>query len=168
MKVARVFQFRLIKMYGESLEIGGSKYHAFPIPQALAKADQSDLRGIGLSTKKAEYVRDVAKAVADGDIDLEGLRKMRDAEKVIEELTSRRGVGRWTAELVMIRGMARFEAVPADDLGVRRSISRFFFHGKPVSTEMVRELSDGWGIWKGLGIFYVIMADHYGIGTGLE
>jgi len=118
---------------------------------------------LGLSTRKAEYVRDIAKAVASGDIDLEGLRNARNAEKVIQELTSLRGVGRWTAELVMIRGMARFEAVPADDLGVRRSISRLFFKGRPATADMVRDLANGWGNWRGLAAFYVIVADLYGM-----
>lgn len=167
LRVARTFQTRLVNRYGESLEVGGSIYRAFPTATALANADLGDLRGLGLSTRKAEYVRDISKAVAKGDVDLEGMRKIKGSSKVIEELTSLRGVGRWTAELVMIRGMARFDVVPADDLGVRRSISQLFFKGKVATTDMVRELAIDWGNWRGLAIFYVIMADHYGIGADL-
>jgi DNA-3-methyladenine glycosylase II len=165
LNVARTFEMRLIKKFGQSIEVSGSTHYAFPTSDVLSIADIADLRSLGLSNRKAEYVRDIAKASANGDIDLEGLRATEDASKVVEELTSLRGVGRWTAELVMIRGMARFEVAPADDLGIRRSISHFFFKGEPATAEMVRQLAKGWGAWGELAVFYVIMAEQYGVGA---
>jgi DNA-3-methyladenine glycosylase II len=63
----------------------------------------------------------------------------------------------------MIRGMGRFDAIPADDLGIKRAISRFYFDGKTTSASQVRSLASKWGKWRGLASFYVIMAERIGI-----
>ena len=63
----------------------------------------------------------------------------------------------------MIRGMGRFDAIPADDLGIKRIISHFYFDGKETSASKVRELASKWGKWRGLASFYLIMAERIGI-----
>ncbi len=158
--VARALQLRLIKRFGEEAKIDGDIYYTFPRPEALGHAEIAEMRNLGLSVRKAEYVRDSAKAVVDGKIDLESMRGRSNTDDLIEELTNLRGVGRWTAELVIIRGMGRFEAVPADDLGIKRTVSRFYFDGKAASADQVRELARNWGEWSGLASFYLLMAER--------
>jgi DNA-3-methyladenine glycosylase II len=161
--VARVLQLRLIKRFGEVAKIDDATYYAFPQPTDLSNATIEEMRNLGLSLRKAEYIRDSAKAVMDGKIDLESLRDRSSAEDVIEYLTNIRGIGPWTAELVMIRGMGRFDAIPADDLGIKRTISHFYFDGKATSASQVRLLASKWGKWRGLASFYLIMAERIGI-----
>jgi len=81
-----------------------------------------------LSGRKAEYIRDVSRLVMEG-LDLEGLRSY-DERSVIEEMSKIRGVGIWTAEMTMIRGMQKFDAIPADDLGLRRVISHYYYEDR--------------------------------------
>ncbi len=161
--VARVLQLRLIKRFGERVKIDNAIYYAFPQPASLSKATIEEMRNLGLSIRKAEYIRDSAKAVVEGRIDLESFRGRSSPEDIIEELTNLRGIGPWTAELVMIRGMGRFDAIPADDVGIKRTISRFYFDGKATSASQVRSLASKWGKWRGLASFYLIMAEHNGI-----
>ena len=84
-------------------------------PQALAKASMEEIQQVGLSIRKAEYIQEAAELVLDGKLDLEGLKSHPNAEEIISELDDIRGIGVWTVELTMLRGMQKLDAVPADD-----------------------------------------------------
>ncbi len=93
------------------------------------------MQSCGLSQRKAEYIWGAAKLIADGKLDLERLKNQEDPDKIISELDAISGIGVWTAELTMLRGMQKLDALPADDLGVRRVISRYYCGGKPIKTD---------------------------------
>ncbi len=99
----------------------------------------------------------------DGKLHLEQLKNQQDPERIIAELDEIRGIGVWTAELTMLRGMQKLDALPADDFGVRRVISRYYRHGKPIKTAEAREIAKAWGRWKGLAAYYLIIAEVKGI-----
>jgi DNA-3-methyladenine glycosylase II len=77
-----------------------------------------------------------------------------------------RGVGRWTAELTILRGLHRADAFPADDVGVRRFISQFYRKGEKISTNEARVFAEQWGAWKGFVAYYLEVADLLGISPG--
>ena len=60
--------------------------------------------------------------------------------------------------MTMIRGMQKFEALPADDIGLQRVISHFYFNDRRISSEEVRNIAEKWGKWKGLAAFYFVVA----------
>lgn len=111
---------RLVEAYG--LELGGA--HAFPRPEDLAGADPESLRALGLSTQKARTLVEAAQRVLSGGLDLEGLASLGD-EEAIARLVELRGVGRWTAEYVLLRGLGRVNVFPGDDSGLRRNLKRW-------------------------------------------
>ncbi|MDI6708498.1 MAG: DNA-3-methyladenine glycosylase 2 family protein, partial [Candidatus Thermoplasmatota archaeon] len=113
--------------------------------------------------KKAEYVKDISKSVIKKNLDLEKFKKYREKSKIIEELCKIRGIGVWTAELTMVRGMHKLDAIPADDLGLRRYISHYYCRGRRISGEEAREIAKKWGDWQGLASFYLIMAGKLGV-----
>jgi DNA-3-methyladenine glycosylase II len=123
-KVARSIEERLAIVFGESVVVGGERFFAFPTAVALVDAGVERIRQVGLSLRKADYIYGVARLVVDGVLDLEGL-KSRDYDEVVGVLDGIRGIGVWTAELTMLRGMRRFDVLPADDFGLRRVISRY-------------------------------------------
>ena len=96
--------------------------------------------------------------IVEGKLDLEKFKSYEDPGKIVEELCRIRGIGRWTAELTMIRGMHKLEAIPADDVGLRRCISHYYCNDRRISGEEVRKIAGKWGKWKGLASFYLIMA----------
>jgi DNA-3-methyladenine glycosylase II len=59
----------------------------------------------------------------------------------------------------MLRGLQKLDALPADDFGIRRVISRYYCGGKPIKTADARQIAQAWGTWKGLGAFYLIIAE---------
>jgi len=161
---AHVMEFRLIKAFGEPLNIDGSKYFAYPTPERLSASRIEDLRACGLSGRKSEYIKDVSLLVASGRLDLDKFEQYDDIDKIREELGQVRGIGAWTAEMVMIRGLHKMDSIPADDVGLQAKISHFYGKGRRVSSAEVREIAKSWGRYRGLGGFYMIAAHHLGIG----
>lgn len=163
LKVAHSMQRNMIKSFGDILKLNEKIYYTYPTSQKLASLGIEQLRKCGLSLRKSEYVRDISKLVINKKLDLDKLRKNENIQEIISELDKIRGIGVWTAEITMIRGMQKFEAMPADDLGVRRYISHYYCKDRKISSEEVRKIADKWGRWKGLAIFYLIMAGRLGL-----
>jgi DNA-3-methyladenine glycosylase II len=162
---------RVIRAFGDSLAWQGEEYYAFPTPARLADALPGDLRACGLSGRKAEYIIGIAGRVRDGTLDLEGHGPGEDTGAIIRELVGIRGVGLWTAELTVLRGLSRLDALPADDLGIRRSIAAFYAAGSRIDAAGARRIAGRWGAWKGLAAYYLMVAGMLGIdiraiGTG--
>jgi DNA-3-methyladenine glycosylase II len=108
------------------------------------------------STRKGEYVRGVAQAVADGVVDLAALTAAR-SEAVIETLTALHGLGRWTAEWFIARCLGRGEVCPAGDLAVRKVFDRYYPRRRPYTEDaMRRRATEAWGPYQNLAIHYLL------------
>lgn len=154
--VAIALRKRLVEKYGKSLKINDQKYFAFPTPEVLAKAKPADIRNlIKLSTKKAEYIVDVSQRVANGKLSLEKMR-IWNQEKILETLTKIRGIGPWTVEYMMCRGMGRYDALPAKDIGLRSALTKFLDREERISEEETRKFLEKFGKYKGYAAFYLI------------
>ncbi len=116
---------RLSETYGPSIPVSGSEVHAFPRPEDLAEAKPETLRALGFSRNKGQAIVHLVRSVLDNRLDLENLGKKRDgaAVEALQEIT---GVGRWTAEYVLLRGLRRLAVFPGDDVGARNNLQRFF------------------------------------------
>ena len=98
---------------------------ATPPPGVLAAADPERLRSAGLSRAKAEYVRAVAGYFQERPTAEANLRALAD-EEAIRELTAIRGVGRWTAEMMLLFALGRLDLLPLDDLAIAQSITELY------------------------------------------
>jgi DNA-3-methyladenine glycosylase II len=101
------------------------------------------LRELQFSRQKSEYVRSLAALVAEGRIDWDDLAA-RPAEEAIEALTALRGVGRWTAEYVLMRGLGHADVIPAADVGLQVAIGQAYGLGRKATEREVRELAQQW------------------------
>jgi len=146
---------RLVTRFGENVKVNGQIYYDFPTARALAEASPEEMRQCGLSRRKSEYIKGIAEKVVNGEFDPEGLKKLSN-EEVMEKLKKFRGLGRWSAELVLCTGLKRKDVIPADDLGVRRTVSKFYFNGRNISGDEVRRLTEKWDAFKRDIIFYLI------------
>ena len=99
-------------------------------PAPLLRRRASTLRACGLSERKVEYLRDLARHFTEGRLDLAELAQQPD-EAVIERLTDIRGIGRWTAEMFLIFNLLRPDVLPLDDLGLLKAIGRHYLEGEP-------------------------------------
>lgn len=155
--VAVKIRKRLIEKFGQAIEVDGKKYYAFPTPEKLASLKPKNLLKIGLSRQKTSYIIGFSKQVASGKFDVEGLKKKSDKE-VIEKLTKIKGLGIWTAEYVLARGLGRTDVFPADDLGVRTAIGRIYGTGKIVSAQKARKILAKWKPYRRYATFYLLCA----------
>ena len=159
LRVAHSIEQKIINKFGSTLSIDGYIYYAYPTPKQLNNAPFDELRACGLTLRKTEYIKSISKDIEDGNLDLEKFRNYKDAQKIMNELCKIRGIGRWTAEFVMIRGLNRQESFPADDIGIRRVISHYYCDDKRISSEDARKIAEKWGKYKGLAAFYLIIAE---------
>ncbi len=158
--VARKIESRLVRRFGEEVRVGKKTYCAYPRPEDLADASPAEFRECGLSARKGEYISDIARMVREGALDLESLGSASGPDFFVRELCRVRGIGRWTAEFVLLRGLHRLDTIPADDLGIRRAIGHFYCPGEDVSPARAREIAGRWGEWKGLAAYYLLAAEQ--------
>ena len=163
--VARIIGSLLLENYGSTMRHEGQTYYAFPTPAALLPKGVSGLRAIKLSNRKAEYILDVAAAVVDGSLDMEGLRDLAD-EEATKRLLALRGVGPWTAHWLLLRALGRMDAFPAGDLALRRVVAGLYFEGKDLTVAELEEFSEGWAPWRSLYTTYLFAALRRGMLPG--
>lgn len=132
---------RLIERFGERHEIAW----AFPTRDRIAAAGESEITAVGFSRRKAEYVVGLARS----GLDLAALARLPDGE-VIAEITAVRGLGRWTADWFLARCLARGDAWPAGDLGVRKAVSHFYGNGRGLSEQETRDVGERFGEWRNI------------------
>jgi DNA-3-methyladenine glycosylase II len=123
-------------------------------PAEIARVRLQRLRRCGLSARKSEYLRDLARGFADGTIRVERWPEMDD-EAVIAELVAVRGIGRWTAEMLLMFSLLRPDVLPVDDLGLRRAASRHYFGGEDVAAGELREFGRRWAPWRSVATWYL-------------
>ena len=152
LRLAYLMREKITAKYGDVVE--GTP--VFPDEHTLSKASLSSLVQCGLSHRKAEYVRDLSRMVADKQIDLEELRQMPDDE-VYSTLTQIRGIGPWTAEYVLVRGLGRPDRVPAEDLGIRDVVGKYLGNGERVEAPRVQELLKPFAPFRGLTAYYLLV-----------
>ena len=95
--------------------------------RAVAGLDVETLQGLGMTFRKAEYILEFARRVQTGGFDLEAVRQMDDA-RAIAALTSLRGVGVWTAEMILLFCLQRPDVLSYDDLAIRRGLRMLYRH----------------------------------------
>ena len=123
-------------------------------PQAVLDAGAARLQRCGLSGRKTEYLIGIAGRFASGSVDTARWGVLDD-EGVIQELTSLRGVGRWTAEMVLIFGLLRPNVLPLDDLGLQKAVGLHYYSGRRVSPRTMCRLAVNWEPWRSVATWYL-------------
>lgn len=95
------------------------------IPENIEKTELELIQKCGMSLRKAGYIKGIGKAAITKEIDFENLHKLSD-EEVIKELTKLKGIGEWTAEMILIHSLQRPDILSYKDLGIRRGMMRLY------------------------------------------
>ena len=115
------------------------------------------LKSLGFSTNKSRALLDVSSAIRDRRLNLESLVQL-DNQVALERLVKLKGVGRWTAEYVLLRGLGRLDMFPGDDVGARKKLAQFLRKKKPLDYDGVRRAVAGWQPYAGLVYFHLLLA----------
>ena len=147
---------RLAETYGSRLDGPGGPAVAFPSAHDLAACRTDGLRPLGFSRQKARAIIELARLVDAGLLDLAGLEQLDDAAAV-ERLCALRGVGRWTAEYALLRGLGRLHVFPGDDVGARTNLQRWLGLLEPLDYDGVRRVLAGWQPFQGLVYLHLLL-----------
>lgn len=123
-------------------------------PANVLRLKVDDMRAAGLSARKIDYLVDLALHFTEHRLHVQEWEHMDD-ESIVAELTSIRGIGRWTAEMFLIFYLLRPNVLPLDDAGLLKGISDSYFSGDPVSRSEVREVAEAWKPWCTVATWYI-------------
>lgn len=147
---------RLTENYGPVFQRADTIVHAFPRPDELARLQVADLRQLGFSRQKCLALIEMAQAMSEGRSNLEELAELPDAVAV-ERLCKLRGVGRWTAEYTLLRGLGRTNVFPGDDVGARKNLQHWLQLNETLDYESVQHSLSRWQRYGGLIYFHLLL-----------
>jgi DNA-3-methyladenine glycosylase II len=147
---------RLSTNFGKSVLTESSSVYAFPQPEDMAELKPQDIRRLGLSYNKANAIIELARMITERHLDLEDLESLDD-ETVLSRLCQLKGVGRWTAEYIMLRGLGRIHIFPGDDMGARKNLQHWLNLKEPMDYEDVRCVLSRWKPYAGFLYFHLLL-----------
>lgn len=130
-----------------------------PDPALILAAGDETLRACGLSGAKTRYVKDLASRWLDGTLRHDRIPSLAD-EEVIAELTQVKGIGVWTAEMILIFTLGRPDVLPVDDLGIRAAAQRLYGLAERPGKEELLRLGEPWRPWRTLASRYLWRSLH--------
>ena len=147
LRAAAAIRGRFVERFGVRHDVAWE----FPARERVAHARPSEITAVGFSRKKAEHVI----ALARSDLDFGVLESLPD-DAVIAALVALPGLGRWSADWFLARHLARPEAWPAGDLGVRKAVAAFYADGRPLTIEEVRTMGERFAPFQNLSAQYLL------------
>ena len=150
---------RIADQYGASGKVDGAAtaMRSFPTAESIARSNPDALRAFGLSRQKGEYLIGLAKLAIDPkDRDFASIDRLND-DDAIARLSKIRGVGRWTAEYVMLRGFGRINIFPGDDVGGRNKLFEWLGSSDAPTYDGVGKMLERWHPYGGLIYLHLIV-----------
>jgi len=128
----------------------------YPNAEILLSTEHQTLRAIGLSNSKVNYVKNVAEFKLKNDMSFEYLQQMSDQE-IVDYLTQIKGVGKWTAQMILMFPMDRPNVFPVNDLGIQNAMKRLYGLDLDKKELLLRmnEISSQWDPYKTLASKYL-------------
>jgi DNA-3-methyladenine glycosylase II len=146
---------RLVEKFGANLDHQNRRFYAFPTAETVAEARLQSLRACGLSARKAQTIRDLARVVASDALTEEQLSGM-STNVALETLIQLPGIGPWSAAVVLLRGLGRMEVFPPGDVGAARGLRVLMGLGLQAPLGRIIE---HFGEYRGYLYFYALGAD---------
>jgi DNA-3-methyladenine glycosylase II len=143
---------RLSERFGAQFVTRRTVLYAFPTPADLAKVPDESIRELGFSRQKTRAIQELAAHFAHGSVDLTSLEGMTNRE-AIAYLSRIRGIGRWSADYVLLRGLGRLDTFPGDDIGAQNNLQRLFHLADKPAYDEIRHLTSPWHPYEGVSIF---------------
>ena len=147
---------RLAEAHGTAPAAGMTR--AFPVPTQLADLLPEALRPLGFSGAKSRSVVELAAGISSGMFDAAAIETLDDAD-ALTALLRLRGVGRWTAEYALLRGLGRLHVFPGDDVGARNNLARWLNRREPLDYAGVQAAVRKWQPFAGLVYFHLLLAN---------
>ncbi|SNQ61392.1 DNA-3-methyladenine glycosylase family protein [Candidatus Methanoperedens nitratireducens] len=149
---------KLVTACGKTVEGRDSIAYAFPQPEDIAGLEPEAFRNLGFSRQKARALLELSHKVIDEHVDIEEMITLTD-EDALSRLCELRGVGRWTAEYVLLRGMGRLHVFPGDDSGARNKLQSWLGVEEKLDYKSVKSTLARWSPYGGFIYFHLLLND---------
>jgi DNA-3-methyladenine glycosylase II len=144
---------KLVHNFGQKLMHNNEAFYALPTPERLASLNIEDFQPFQFSRSKAQYIINVSREFAEGNLSQEALKKL-SFEEVKEKLIKIKGVGNWTANYSMMKSLKNYDAFPVEDVGLHNSVKiQYGLMAKPTISEL-NLMAEKWKGWRGYATFY--------------
>ncbi|RPF50567.1 DNA-3-methyladenine glycosylase family protein [Aquisalibacillus elongatus] len=143
MKFAYTLSTRFVQKYGE--EVDGSWF--YPTPEKVAELEYDDLREMQFSQRKAEYVIDTSRKIANGELDLKQIAKQPN-EEVLKTLGKVRGIGPWTVQNWLLFALGRDDLFPAADIGIQNALKKMWNLDEKPAKKDIEKKAEGWSPYR--------------------
>jgi len=147
---------RLATICGQRIGTLRDPNYAFPAPAEVARLPPLRYRTIGFSRQKVRALLALSRAIAQQELNLELLAR-EDDEVIGRRLSELRGVGRWTAEYVLLRGFGRLHVFPGDDVGAQKRFAQWLGRSRPLDYVGVGRAVARWQPYAGLVYFHLLL-----------
>jgi DNA-3-methyladenine glycosylase II len=147
---------RLAVLCDVNRRLGECSHYAFPAARDVARVSPANCQAIGLSRQKVRALLSLARGIDRGTIDVECLAGYGDHEATAR-LSELRGVGRWTAEYVLLRGLGRLHVFPGDDVGAQKSLARWLGRSDPLDYDGVSRAVEKWQPYAGMLYLHLLL-----------
>ena len=154
--VGIILQNRLAQNYGLPFSRNGDIFYSFALPERVARSNVPKLRQLGFSRQKAEALLDLSGKIAGEQINLQQYESLAD-DVLLEKLYQLRGVGRWTGEYALLRGLGRIHIFPGDDVGAKNKLRTLLRLKQPPDYEAVKRLREKWKPFAGFIYFHLLL-----------
>ncbi len=148
---------RLAQNYGKKFEDTTGVQYAFPTPEDFASVSEEEIKKLGFSYQKARTIINISQALVEKRLSFEDMEKLPN-EEIVNRLTNIRGIGRWSAEYVLLRGFGRIDTFPGDDVGAQKNIMLLMRLDKRPDYEQIKKLTKKWNSYAGLVYFHLLLS----------
>ena len=143
---------RLSENYGKKF----ADQHAFPGSEDLADASENELKSLGFSYQKARAIISLAKLIVNKEAGFEDFENLSN-EEIVSRFLEIKGIGRWSAEYVLLRGLGRIDMFPGDDVGAQKNLMLLLNLPKKPNYDEIQELTKSWKPFAGFVYFHLLL-----------
>ena len=144
-----------MERYGEQLHYEGRAHFTFPAPEVIAKLSVEDLRSFQLTTRKAEYLKGISELFVSGQLSKEKTEALGDEDLMRSLLMKIRGIGEWTANYAVMKGLKGMNCLPYGDSGVNNALFNLKGIPKKQNRKQVDGVFDQFENWKSYLVYYL-------------
>lgn len=156
-RAAQLLRTRFVEVLGPTMEMDGKQYYGFPAPEKIRRIGEAGMATLGLTRRKIRTIFEISKAVAEGALNLEGLRT-QPAKEAENTLIAIYGVGGWTVQWVLIRALGYTDGFPSGDLALCRILGQAFNAGNPFKPQEALKISAQWSPYRSYMTAYLFSA----------
>ncbi len=149
-------QNRFAQYIGKSMCDNEGTFYAFPIPKDVAKCSVAELRKLGFSTNKCKTLIDLSSQINVDETLFDDLENKTNDE-IVKFLCQFRGIGRWSAEYVLLRGLGRIEMFPGDDVGASKNLQLLLHLKTKLDYQQISKITKKWFPYAGFIYFHLLL-----------